>query len=76
MNSFTLAESAAWFAGLPASHTFDVRGVAVGVTPDRARDGEGRVTVRFPDGVKRVDLASVRFWPFWLDYPGGGKRRR
>ena len=76
LNSFTPAQMAEWFAGLPADHHFAVGGQRAGVTHDRQPDAEGNVAIRFPDGVRRVPLAEVRFWSSDQPYPGGKRRRR
>jgi len=64
------------FSGLPTSHTFIVHSQTARVTTDRATDAEGRVAVQFLDGVPRVELSEVRFWPWDQSYPGGRKRWR
>ena len=77
MNDFTDEQQAAWFAGLPAWLAFAVGRDRVSLTADRTPDADGQVAVQFPDGVRRVPLAEVRYWPLWQEYPGEapGKRR-
>jgi len=70
----TPAERALWFAGLPADTVFLVAGEQCGVTEDRAPDSSECVAIRFPTGVGRVPLASVREWTINGGYPGGRRR--
>lgn len=54
---------AQWFAGLPPWLAFAVADQTARLTPDRSVDAEGNVSLRFPDGVRRVPLAELRYWP-------------